>query len=87
MQNHQKKNQRLCYLLEMVWTNNNIFESGRKFCPTLTTAPPSCKVDSIAKKSLAFPLTTQTPTWNACRDLCNEDENCEYFKWKVEITL
>ena len=80
MQDHKKENQRWCYLMEIVWTTNSIFESGKKFCPTPTTAPPSCKVDVIAKKILSFPLTTQTLTWHACRDLCNTDQNCEYFK-------
>ena len=71
----------------MVWTVNNIFESGRKFCPMMTTVQSICKVNVIAKKILAFPLTTQTPTWHACRDLCNTDERCEYFKWKVSNNI
>ena len=24
-------------------------------------------------------------TWEACRDLCTSNANCEFFKWKVYI--
>ena len=85
---HNKKNKRTCYTLEMDWTTDPSFESGKKFCPTATTeaTPPSCKDDVFTKKSLTVFMNNQTSTWHACRDLCNTNNMCEYFKWKVRTT-
>ena len=71
--------------MELDWTTGTGFESGKKFCPTATTqaTPPSCKVDEFAKKILVVFMSTQTTTWHACRDLCDTNAMCEYFKWKV----
>ena len=35
---------------------------------------------------MVHPKKTKTTTWEACRDLCNTNEKCEYFKWKVNYS-
>ena len=87
IKDHKKANKRICDLLEMVWSDESSFESGAKFCPTIPPlSPPSCQVDVYVKKVLAVFLITQTTTWHACRDLCDNNVMCDYFKWKVKTT-
>ena len=71
----------------MVWTTDNRFESGEKFCPMATNEDiqPTCQVDTFAKKNLLDLENTETATWQACRDLCNTNDNCDFFKWKVHV--
>ena len=75
-----------CSLSEMLWTTDLNFESGKKFCPTETT-PPSCKNAVYVPKKLLVSINSPTTTWHACRDFCDADNDCEYFKWKVYIKL
>ena len=86
LKDHQNGNNRVCKLLEMVWTTKDGFESGKKFCPTETT-PPNCKNEVYAPKKLVVSISNPTTTWHACRDFCDADNDCEYFKWKVYIKL
>ena len=86
LKDHQYGNKRVCKLLEMVWTTKDGFESGKKFCPSPTTEDdPNCKVDVFAKRPLLIFKKSQSSTWHACRDLCNQKAGCEYFKWKVNV--
>ena len=84
MKDHKNGKNRVCKLLEMVWTTISNFESGKKFCPTQTTgASKDCKNGFSPKKVLSIFKKTKTSTWHECRNLCNEKAKCEYFKWKV----
>ena len=87
MQDHNDGNDRVCKLLEMVWTTKDGFESGKKFCPSPTPSQDdlNCKVDVFAKRPLVIFKKSQTSTWQSCREECNQKTKCEYFKWKVNL--
>ena len=89
IKDNTKENKRWCYLLEMVWNTDSSFESGSKFCPMPTNedSQPNCQVDTFAKKNLLELENTETATWNACRDLCNTNADCDFFKWKVKVII
>ena len=82
MQDHNDGNDRVCKLLEMVWTTKDGFESGKKFCPS-ETPPPNCQDGVYIPKNFEVSIDSPTITWHACRDLCDTNDDCEYFKWKV----
>ena len=69
--------------MKMVWTINSNYDSGKKFCPTSTFQ--NCNIGFFPKKVLKV-LKKNKMTWDACRDLCNEQDSCDYFKWKVYST-
>ena len=87
MQDHNDGNDRVCKLLEMVWTTKDGFESGKKFCPSPTPSQDdlNCKVDVFAKRPLVIFKKSQTSTWQSCREECNQKTRCAYFKWKVNL--
>ena len=79
--------------MKMVWTiQNNLngqvfFDSGKKFCPT-SAKVQNCNIGSFlkeGKKGLNV-LKKNKTKWHECRDLCNKEDNCDYFKWKVHMT-
>ena len=75
---------RVCQLLEMVWNPNNNYESGEQFCPTQTNGTgKACNHGFFPQKVLVVFKKTKTTTWHECRNLCNEKDTCDYFKWKV----
>ena len=75
--------------MEVVWTWSNLngqgyFDSGKKFCPTSTVQ--NCNIGSFlkeGKKGIMVSKKNKT-TWGECRDLCNNEDDCDYFKWKVQ---
>ena len=83
MKDHKKGSNRVCKLLEMVWTTKDGFESGKKFCLTKTTG--ECRNGFFPRKILVVFKKTKTSTWHECRRLCDEKEKCDYFKWKVNL--
>ena len=64
------------------------FVSGQRFCGSSVASEISIKSlgCSNGNKMLTF-LTIgkkkSTDTWSDCRDLCDENEECEYFQWQV----
>ena len=79
----ENHNGKVCQLIEMIWTTQNSFESGKKFCLTKTTG--ECRNGFFPRKILVVFKKTKTSTWHECRRLCDEKEKCDYFKWKVNL--
>ena len=64
--------------------------------PTSSTGPPSpsttsstsnlstaCLEDEIPQKLKLYERMKSVESWEDCRDECNADTRCEFFKWKV----
>ena len=66
--------------MEMDWTINLNYISGKKFCPM--SKFQNCNIGFFPKKGLKA-LKKDIITWDECRDICNEKDSCDYFKWKV----
>ena len=68
--------------------NKNGFVSGEKFCGLSNTRKISSRsVECNENQMLTF-LTVgkaKKPTWSECRDLCDGDNDCEFFQWKVIV--
>merc|ERR1712045_570390 len=51
--------------------------------PTTTTEPaPDCENGKYPKQLKPYKKIKKVKKWNQCRDMCNDDPDCEYFKWK-----
>ena len=50
-----------------------------------TTTGPICKGGTVPKKFKVFKKIRSIKTWQECRQSCNGNKQCEYFKWKVNI--
>merc|ERR1719219_931159 len=51
--------------------------------PTTTTEPaPECENGKYPKKLQVYKKMKKVKKWTTCRNSCNSDPNCEYFKWK-----
>jgi len=51
-----------------------------------TTAPPTtnteCQDGKFPKQLKPYKKIKKVKNWTQCRDQCNDDPRCEYFKWK-----
>ena len=52
-------------------------------CTTTTSAGPECKDGAIPK---IFKKISSN-SWNECRNSCDENDDCGYFKWKVKYEI
>ena len=64
------------------------FVSGERFCGLTDTRAISQKSLGCSKKNQMLTFLTiakkkRVATWSDCRDLCNAEDECEYFQWKV----
>jgi len=51
--------------------------------PTTTTEPaPECENGRYPKALKPYRKIKKVKRWTQCRDSCNDDDRCEYFKWK-----
>ena len=54
--------------------------------PTIPSTPgtgPACVEEEIPQKVKFYEKIRSVETWEDCRDACNADTRCDYFKWKV----
>jgi len=51
--------------------------------PTTTTEPaPDCENGKYPKQLKVYKKIKKVKKWTTCRNSCNSDPECEYFKWK-----
>ena len=56
--------------------------------PTTTAGTgPACVEDEVPQKFRVYDKIRGVETWEECRDACNADSQCEYFRWKVSRTF
>jgi len=58
--------------------------------PTTPTTPgtgPACVEEEIPQKVKFYEKIRSVETWEDCRDACNADTRCDYFKWKDNTKL
>ena len=48
-----------------------------------TGTGPACVEEEIPQKLRVYEKIKKVETWEECRDACNADTQCAYFRWKV----
>jgi hypothetical protein len=49
--------------------------------PSTTTAEAMCEEDQLPYM-VVYRSFKRSKNWSDCRDACNDDSECQYFKWK-----
>ena len=75
-QDHKKVKKRICFLMKI----KNYKVTGEK-CTTRTAARPTCKDRAIPKILQKKSINNR----KECKNSCKENDDCEYFKWKVNV--
>ena len=44
---------------------------------------PACVEEEIPQKLRVYEKIKKVEAWEECRDACNADTQCAYFRWKV----
>ena len=44
---------------------------------------PACVEEEIPQKLRVYEKIKKVETWEECRDACNADTSCAFFRWKV----
>ena len=52
-----------------------------------TGTRPACVEEEVPQKIRFYDRNRGVETWEECRDACNADSQCEYFRWKVSETF